>query len=403
MAVALPEDVPTDPVESELRWTLDPQVKHLNHGSFGAVPAAVQVEQQRLRELMEKNPVRWFSALAERVAEARYDIAQILGVDPATLALVQNASAGASVVFNSLLGQGPIDVLVTDHGYGAVTMGAQRLAARTGGSAYTIRIPLNADADEVVAIVEQQLRDLQPTLMVIDQVTSATARAFPTARICQTARRWGVLSLVDGAHAPGVLADPVEREADFWFGNLHKFACAPRGTAVLVAPTPEALFPLIDSWGGQLGFPERFDHVGTQDVTQWLVAPYAWRHIDQVIGWEVARERSASLITDGARIVAEALVTHVDQPTPDVGQPVGPMRLLRLPEGLGRTREEADALRIPFGEQAGVAASFTSFESRGFMRLSAHVYNSLDDFQHLAAVGVPLLHRWSLEPDKDVS
>ncbi len=378
------------------RWSLDPRVRHLNHGSFGAVPVAVQEEQDRLRRLMEWNPVRWFAGLPERVAAARIEMAELLRTDPARLAFVVNASAGASVVYQSLMARGPIDVLLTTHGYGAVSMGARRLAARTGGRDHTVDVPLAATAADVLAGLTAAMDRHRPTLLVVDQVTSATARAFPIDEICRAARERGVRTLVDGAHAPGVLADPVCREADYWVGNLHKFGCAPRGAAVLVARDGgEELFPVIDSWGTREPFPARFDHAGTQDLTPWLTAPFAWRHLDEAVGWAVIRERSRRVLDEGGAVVAQALTAVVDDPLPDVGQPVGPMRLFRLPEGLGRTREEADALRVPFGDKTGTAVSFTSFGGSGYLRLSSHVYTSVHDFAHVATVGIPLLHRWS--------
>lgn len=383
-------------IDPLLRWSLDPCVRHLNHGSFGAVPVAVQEEQSRLRQIVEWNPVRWFASLPERIARARVEMAHLLDVDPATMCFVYNASAGASVVYQSLLGRGPVDVLVTNHGYGAVSMGAQRLADRTGGQAHTLSIPLAATADDVLERVVSAMERTRPSLLVIDQITSATARAFPVTRICREARARGILSLVDGAHAPGVLSEPVCREADYWVANLHKFACAPRGAAVLVARDGGSeLFPLIDSWGADESFPQRFDHNGTMDVTSWLTAPFAWRHLDECVGWQKIRERSRHTLDSGSQLVAAALADIVQEPVPNVGQPVGPMRLLRLPGALGATRKEADSLRVPFSDAIGIAVSFTSFDGVGYLRLSSHVYNSVHDFQYLAEAGIPLLHQWS--------
>lgn len=379
------------------RWSLDPCTRHLNHGSFGAVPVAVQEEQERLRRLMEWNPVRWFATLAERIADARAELAQLLAVERESLALVPNVSAGVSVVYASLLGAGPVDVVVTDHGYGAVTMGAERLARRTGGRCRVVPIPLEASASQVVELLEPALAQ-RPHLLVIDQVTSPTARALPAAEVCAMARGYGVRTLVDGAHAPGVLDDPVCREADYWVGNLHKFACAPRGTAVLVARDGgQELYPLIDSWGAREPFPHRFDHQGTIDATAWLCAPFAWRHIEETIGWAALRQEASRVLDEGSAVVAEALAAVVADPVPDVGQPVGLMRLLRLPAPLARDRETADALRVPFSREAGVAVSFTSFHGEGYLRLSAHAYNQHADFVHLANAGVPLLCRWARE------
>lgn len=86
-------------------------------------------------------------------------------------------------------------------------------------------------------------------------------------------------------------------------------------------------------------------------MTPWLAAPFAWRHLDETVGWAAIRERSRRVLDEGSVVVAQALRDIVDDPLPDVGQPVGPMRLFRLPAGLGRTREEADALRVPFSDK----------------------------------------------------
>jgi isopenicillin-N epimerase len=379
-----------------LQWSLDPCVTHLNHGSFGAVPVAVQQEQAGLRQLMEANPVRWFASLPERIAEARVEMAGLLGVDPEHLAFVLNDSAGATAVFNSLPGARPVDVMVTNHGYGAVSMGAERTARRTGGRFVTVEVPLAATGDETLDILTAAVSRHRPSLLVIDQITSATARAFPVDRICVMARQAEVTTVVDGAHAPGMIAEPVCREADYWIGNLHKFACAPRGAAVIVARGDgRKLDPVIDSWGARLPFPERFDHTGTLDTTAWLVAPFAWRHIEDTVGWDVARTRTSNLLDAGTEIVAESLRAVMDDPVPDVGQPVGGLRLLRLPGDLGSSHDEASGLRVPFSDQAHIACAFADFEGRGYLRLSAHLYNSIRDYQHLAEVGVPLLSRWA--------
>ncbi|MGV8845102.1 aminotransferase class V-fold PLP-dependent enzyme [Tessaracoccus sp.] len=396
MSISSAESQTTGWSDPEPRWSLDPLVRHMNHGSFGAVPVAVQAEQARLRGLMEWNPVRWFATLAPRIASAREEMASLLNVDSSRMAFVLNASAGASVVFQSLLGAEPVDVLVTDHGYGAITMGADRLAQRTGGQTRTVGIPLSSSADEALSIVVAALDQYRPKLLVVDQVTSATARQFPVDDMCRAARERNVLTLVDGAHAPGVLADPVCREADYWVGNLHKFVCAPRGAALLVSrDTGQELFPVIDSWGSPMPFPERFDHNGTLDITAWLTAPFAWRHLEETIGWSQVRDHARTVMNQGCALVAEALSDFVEDPQPDVGQPVGPLRLLRLPGTLASTHPAADALRVPFGDATGIAAAFTNFDGKGYIRLSAHAYTSIHDFAHLAKVGIPLLHAWS--------
>ncbi|MFD7700068.1 aminotransferase class V-fold PLP-dependent enzyme [Streptomyces caelestis] len=379
-------------------WSLDPALRHLNHGSFGAVPLVAQERQQELRARMEGAPVVWFSGLPERIAAARAELAAFLGADPADLALVPNASAGASVVYAGLDRRGGGEIVVTDHGYGAVTAGAERLARRWGGRVRTAGVPLDAGEEQAYEAVMAEVGEATG-LVVLDQVTSATARRLPVERISAEARRRGVPLLVDGAHAPGLIAAPLAGwEGDFWTGNLHKWGCAPRGTAALVArgPLREGLYPLIDSWGAADPYPDRFDQQGTLDATGQLAAATALDFVDRAWGWPAARRYMDELAGYGARIVGAALaeLTGADASV-DVGMPVPGMRLVRLPDGLGGSRPAADALRDRAPAELGVEAAFTSFGGAGYLRLSAHVYNTAEDYEYFAEKCVPVLVEWA--------
>ncbi|GAA4956759.1 hypothetical protein GCM10023238_24270 [Streptomyces heliomycini] len=86
-----------------------------------------------------------------------------------------NASAGASVVYAGLDHRGGGEIVVTDHGYGAVTTGAERLARRWGGRVRTAGVPLDADEEQAYEAVMAEVGEATG-LVVLDQVTSATAR-----------------------------------------------------------------------------------------------------------------------------------------------------------------------------------------------------------------------------------
>ncbi|MGW2958909.1 aminotransferase class V-fold PLP-dependent enzyme [Streptomyces sp. NPDC001220] len=379
-------------------WSLDPALTHLNHGSFGAVPLVAQERQARLRAEMEGAPVVWFPKLPGRLAATRAELAGFLRVDAGDLALVPNASAGASVVFNALERRRGGEIVVTDHGYGAVTMGAARLARRWGGRVRTARIPLGADEDEAYEAVAAEI-GAATDLVVVDQITSPTARRLPVERIGAEARRHGVPMLVDGAHAPGLLVAPLDGATyDFWTGNLHKWGCAPRGTAALVArgPLRDLLHPLIDSWGAEEPYPDRFDQQGTIDATSYLAAPTSLDFVERTWGWSAARRYMDRLADYAAHVVGAAFARLTgDDSRTDVGMPVPGMRLVRLPDGLGRSRIEADALRDRVARELAVEANFTSFDGIGYLRVSAHVYNTPADYEYFADKCVPVLGNWA--------
>ncbi|MGW7243531.1 aminotransferase class V-fold PLP-dependent enzyme [Streptomyces sp. NPDC054804] len=381
-------------------WSLDPALTHLNHGSFGAVPLVAQERQAQLRTEMEGAPVVWFPELPGRLAATRAELADFLRVDAGDLALVPNASAGASVVFNALERRRGGEIVVTDHGYGAVTMGAARLARRWGGRVRTARIPLGADEDEAYEAVAAEIGEATD-LVVVDQITSPTARRLPVERIGAEARRQGVPMLVDGAHAPGLLVAPLDGATyDFWTGNLHKWGCAPRGTAALVArgPLRDLLHPLIDSWGAEEPYPHRFDQQGTIDATSYLAAPTALDFVERTWGWSAARRYMDRLADYAAHVVGAAFARLTgDDSRTDVGMPVPGMRLVRLPDGLGRSRIEADALRDRVARDLAVEANFTSFGGVGYLRVSAHVYNTPADYEYFADKCVPVLGNWARE------
>ncbi|MFG3601904.1 aminotransferase class V-fold PLP-dependent enzyme [Micromonospora chersina] len=384
---------PPEPIPgARLLFSLDPSVSHLNHGSFGAVPIVVQRAQQRLRDEMEANPLRFFTqGLVDRIAHTRRHLAAFLGADPEGTALVGNATTGAAVVLQSLaLGPGD-EVVTTDHGYGAVGLSVERECARTGAVSRTLPVPLTATDEEVVEIVRAGLRPGRTRLLIVDQITSPTARLFPTAAIVGVAREHGIPVLVDAAHAPGMLPTTVASVgADFWVGNLHKWAYAPRGTAALVVAEPwrERIQPLVVSWEQGSGYPTRVEWQATLDYTGWLAAPVGLFTL-RSLGVDRVRTHNAALAAYGQRVVGDALgVAPADLPAP--GGPTVAMRLIPLPPGVATTMDAARELRARIADRLSVEVSTAAWNGRGYLRLCGQVYNTPDEYDRLA-VRLPTL------------
>jgi isopenicillin-N epimerase len=365
-------------------WPLEQTVAHLNHGSYGAVPTPVLEDQQSWRERMESNPVRFFAReLPGALAAARAEVGEFLGAGEGSLAFVPNATTGVSTVL-SVFPLAPGDhVLVTDHTYGAVRLAVDRFVPARGGVVDTVHVPLTVGDTDAVEAVLAGLDD-RTRLVVVDHVTSPTARRMPLAALVPALQERGVAVLVDGAHAPGMLDLDVEQVgADFYVGNLHKWVCAARGTAVLHAAARwrPRLRPLVASWGEPEGFPLAFDDTGTGDPTAWLSAPRALRVLGR-LGLDRLRRHNVELAVAGQQQVAQALGV------PAAGLPSDPavsMQLVPLPDGFAATREDAALLQNQIGEESAVEVAVTCWQGQGFVRLSAHAYNSPADYRRLAA------------------
>ncbi|HEX4699615.1 MAG TPA: aminotransferase class V-fold PLP-dependent enzyme [Actinomycetes bacterium] len=365
-------------------WPLEPTVAHLNHGSFGAVPTPVLEEQQSWRDRMESNPVRFLvREMPSALAAARGEVAAFLGAAEGSLAFVPNATTGASSVLAVFPFERDDAVLVTDHSYGAVRIAAHRFAADHGARVDTVHVPLTASDDEAVDAVLGAVHE-RTRLVVLDHVTSPTARRLPLAELVPAVQERGAAVLVDGAHSPGMLDVDLEAlGADFFVGNLHKWCCAARGSAVLHASTRwrGSLRPLVASWGEAEGFPLAFDDTGTNDPTPWLSAPLALRVLER-LGWDRLRRHNVELAVTGQQLVAAAIGVPARELPRDSAVP---MQLVPLPEGLVTSREQAAALQDRIGEESAVEVAITFFDGRGYVRVCAHAYNAPADYQRLAA------------------
>ncbi|MGW4946830.1 aminotransferase class V-fold PLP-dependent enzyme [Actinoplanes sp. NPDC004185] len=379
---------------ARLLFSLDPATAYLNHGSFGAVPIGVQRAQQRLRDEVERNPMSFFAApgLTDRIVHTRRHLADFLGADPDGSALVPNATAAVSLVLQSVRLTSGDEVLLTDHGYGANAFAVRRQCRRDGASARTVALPLDASDGEVVSRIRGALRPGKTKLLIIDQLTSPTAKVLPVRAIAAAAREHEIPVLVDAAHVPGMLPVRVDRlGADFWVGNLHKWAFAPRGTALLaVAPGwRRRIEPLVVSWEQESGFPMSVESQGTMDYSPWLAAP-AGLFTLRTLGVEAVRRHNAALAAYGQRLVGASLgLAPSDLPEPGAAEAA--MRILPLPSGIATTQPEAHALRQQIADKLATEVAVNAWGGRGWLRLSAQIYNRPEEYENLAERLPPLL------------
>jgi isopenicillin-N epimerase len=347
---------------------LDPDVLHLNHGAFGVAPVVVRRAAQAWRDSAERNPHRF----------NRVDVPPLVAAARPRAAWVRNVSEGVSAVLGSLELHPGDELVIGSHGYGAVAM-----ALRHQAGAVVVRadFPVGADDDAIIGAYAAACSS-RTRLVVVDRITSPTATVIPVAGVAAAVAGPGRSVLVDAAHAPGQLDDDIAAfGADHWIGNLHKWAYAPRGSAILWSRPGADVTPTVLGWQLEDGYAESFDWPGTWDCAGWLAAPDGLAYWQELGGWD-AVARLADLVTDGQKQVAEALGVLLDR-LPAVPAPA--MRLVPLPEGVITSDRQASELYEALSRQR-VEVAVIHFEGTGHLRIAAAPYNTPDDYDRLASV-----------------
>jgi len=391
-----------------LGWRLDPAVTFLNHGSFGACPEPVLASQHAWRDRMEAEPVRFMDrVLPDALADARARVAAFLAAEPAGLAFVSNTTTGVSTVLRSLQFEPGDEILTTDHEYNATLNALQAMVDRDGVRVVVARIPIPiADAAEALeAIVGAVTR--RTRLALISHITSPTALVLPIEEIVRALDARGVDTLVDAAHAPGMV--PVDLDslgAAYWTGNGHKWLCGPKGSAVLWARADrrERIHPLVVSHGanepleGRARYRLEFDWTGTADPTAALALADAidWMATLDPGGWPAVMAANQALAITGRDVLAAAL--GVAPLAPDAM--TGSMAALVLPgptddasaQVLQRALYDSDGIQVPIIVWP-VRAARSPGDARAMrlVRISAQRYNELADYERLAALLPPRL------------
>lgn len=390
------------PPEKPLRahWSLEPGRVFLNHGSYGACPQPVLAYQSELRARLERSPSDFMGRqYRELLAQAGEKLAQFLSCEASQLAWVTNATTGVNAVLRSLRWMPGDQILLTDHGYNACRNVAEYLAQTAGVEIVEVALPFppkGSIADAVLAAVTSRTR-----LAMLDHVSSPSGLVFPLAELAGRLAERKVKVLVDGAHAPGMLALDLPKlgrqGVTYYTGNLHKWCCSPKGAAFLwVAQEDQGeLHPPVISHGfnaltgGGSRFFEEFHWCGTFDPTAWLAVPRALRFIDELFsgGWDECRARCHGLLLEGRNIVAESLPATAAVATNWLGQ----MATFEIP-----ACDPVELYRELYDE-FGIDIWTAHWKGRTLLRLSAAPYNTISDYHALAAAlrGVCARRGWS--------
>ncbi|MFH1051295.1 MAG: aminotransferase class V-fold PLP-dependent enzyme [bacterium] len=368
------------PVDKELFY-LDKNLIYLNHGSFGATPKAVLQRFIELTEQIDKNPMKFYlEDYPVLMDESRKAISSFLNVEPDNLAFVDNATTGVNAVLFSLINElnNESEILTASHYYPAVKNTLNHINTITGCKIKVADLPDYVESEEQIKKIILSEITSKTKLLVIDHITSISGLIIPINEIVQHCKTKGILTLIDGAHAPGsVSLDLSELNADWYTSNLHKWFFAPKGTAILYSSDTQKvpIHPTVISNDFGKGFTKEFDWVGTRNFCSWLTAPECLKFYKENFNYNYCRELS---------LFARHLIINKLGLEPMAHENLtGLMQSFWLPTSAGTTIDDVVELRNKLLNKYKIEVFMNPFKDRLVLRISSQIYNREEEYSTL--------------------
>lgn len=314
------------------------------------------------------------------------DMAMFVNCDAQDLVFLPNATTGLNTVMANVRLTPGAEVVMLDIGYGAFKKIAGSACLSARAKLVQVHIPLPVrDVSDIEQRLLAAIND-RTEVLILDSVTSNTAIALPVERLIAACRNRNpeLTVLVDGAHALGQLPlDLRSSGADFFVANCHKWLCAPRGSAILWARRDgqHLLKPLVKSHGHGCGFTSDFIWDGCRDYAPYLGVRAAlvwWR----ALGGDEIRRYMSRLLAEAVALLTEAWSSSALAPVSLCAS----MACVGLPAALQAdghaTSVHAKQLQDELYNRR-VEVPVKCLDSRLYVRISVHVYNTLADYQAL--------------------
>lgn len=374
------------------QFLLRKDIHFLNFGSFGATPKPVFDYYQQWQKVLEAEPVQFIAFDGvEYLSTSRAALAQFLHLDDKDdLVYVTNPSFAVNIIAKGFPLEEGDEILATDIEYGACDRTWDYYCAQKKAIYKRQKISLPITTKE--QFIEDFFKGLTPKTkaIFISHITSATALIFPVKEICAIAKSKGLITIVDGAHAPAHIDLKInELAVDFYVGACHKWMMAPKGASFLYAhkSVQPLCDPLVVSWGYKAAKPSHssfLDYhqmIGTRDFSAFLAVTMSIIFMKDH-NWPEVSKKCHEMVLANAPLFYELLGTQPISPLTHewIGQMISIPIHTKEPEVLQRKLFKEFNIEIPIMRQGDDI----------YMRYSINAFNSVQDLEalHLALTDI---------------
>jgi isopenicillin-N epimerase len=366
------------------QFLLKKDITFLNFGSFGACVKPVFEKYQAFQLELEQEPVEFITNTSfEYLKLARQALGKYINCHEDDVVYMPNPSHCVNLIAKSFALKEDDEILTTDLEYGACDK-TWKYYCQKAGAKYIqqpITLPIQSKEDFLADFVKGITAKTK--LIFISHITSSTGLRLPVEEICAMAKEKGILTFVDGAHAPAhTPLNLATLHADIYTGACHKWMMTPKGSSFLyVKKELQHLFdPLVISWGFDAAVPSHSQFLdyhqlqGTRDVSAFLCIPAAIQFMQENNWWQVSAS-CQQLVQDNA----EALCTIVGS------TPIAPINndfILQLYSAAIKTSKPLE-LKKHLYEKYALQIPVMPHADKVYLRYSIQAFNSQADLDKL--------------------
>lgn len=386
------QTLPAPPNRADL-FGLDPDIVYLNHGSFGACPKQVSDAQQKHRDRIEADAMRFYlHDLWGMIDRSRQALANLIGANPQDCVFVNNATTAVATVLSNIQLTPGDELIVTNFEYPACRNNFEFVANRCGAKVITADLPWDPICEDAVVDAIMTKVTSRTKLVLISLITSATALRLPVERIINELSARGIDTLLDAAHGPGcVPMDISSWGAAYTTGNGHKWLCSPKGVAFLHIreDLQDGFHPLVRSNDAndltaacartkRSPLNHEFDYMGTDDRTPVLSIADSIQFLDSVFpsGIDALMEHNRALCLESRDLLCRMLGSEPKVPD----SMLGPLAVIDVP-----SRVDPKTMQHRLLENHRIETMLVASPTGGhpMVRVSPHIYNSIEQYQYL--------------------
>ncbi len=262
-------------------YSLDKQIKYLNHGSIGTIPKIVQQAHREYLSLCESNPwfYMWSGEWEEPIENVRQKTAEFLNADATEISFPHNTTE----VYNLLALGLPLgsndEVLFSNLNHAGASIPFHIHSQKRGYSVKVFDIPVhdltNISKEDILDLYEANISS-RTKLIVIPHIDNTFGIRQPVKEITALARSKGVEFVsLDTAQTMGMIpVDVKDLDIDVVGTSSHKWIQAPKGVSVAYfnKRIHQKLDPMWVTWGQERwkDSARKYEDYGTRNLPEVL-------------------------------------------------------------------------------------------------------------------------------------